>query len=181
MTEPRDSSTSGPNIPKEKQTSLGLYLTAREAYDRWRLDPEKSKILDVRTPEEYVFVGHAEMGWLIPLVLQTHQWDPAGRHLLTKPNPDFLAAAKEVFKPFDILMVMCRSGGRGAQAVNLLAKHGFTQAFNVVDGMEGDAVDDPDSVFRGKRLKNGWKNSGLPWSYALNPERMRLPTAVANA
>ncbi|RKZ61085.1 MAG: sulfurtransferase, partial [Gammaproteobacteria bacterium] len=24
----------------------------------------------------------------------------------------------------------------------------------------------------GWRLKNGWKNSGLPWSYKLNKEKM---------
>jgi hypothetical protein len=27
----------------------------------------------------------------------------------------------------------------------------------------------------GKRMKNGWKNSGLPWTYKINPEKMRLP------
>jgi hypothetical protein len=38
--------------------------------------------------------------------------------------------------------------------------------------MEGDVVNDPDSVFLGQRLRNDWKNSGLPWTYALTPERM---------
>jgi hypothetical protein len=42
--------------------------------------------------------------------------------------------------------------------------------------MEGDLVDDPQSVFHGKRMKNGWKNSGLPWTYDLDPEKMSLPT-----
>jgi len=41
--------------------------------------------------------------------------------------------------------------------------------------MEGDTVEDPDSVFVGQRLKNGWKNSGCPWTYKLTPERMVLP------
>lgn len=41
--------------------------------------------------------------------------------------------------------------------------------------MEGDLVDDPNSVFFGKRMKNGWKNSGLPWTYDVNPKQMRLP------
>ena len=70
---------------------------------------------------------------------------------------------------------MCRSGGRGAMAVNALADAGFTNAYNIVDGMEGDMVDDPDNVYFGKRMKNGWKNSGLPWTYDVNPEQMRLP------
>jgi hypothetical protein len=27
----------------------------------------------------------------------------------------------------------------------------------------------------GQRLKNGWKNSGCPWTYKLTPDRMVLP------
>jgi rhodanese-related sulfurtransferase len=70
---------------------------------------------------------------------------------------------------------MCRSGGRSAMAVNQLAEAGFKRVFNITDGMEGDLVDDPDSVYRGQRMKNGWKNSGLPWTYAPTPDRMMLP------
>ena len=32
-------------------------------------------------------------------------------------------------------------------AVNLLAKAGFTNVYKIMDGMEGDAVEDPASVF----------------------------------
>jgi hypothetical protein len=34
--------------------------------------------------------------------------------------------------------------------------------------MEGDMDD-------GKRTKNGWKNAGVPWTYEVDPERIRLP------
>jgi hypothetical protein len=33
-------------------------------------------------------------------------------------------------------------------------------------------------LLRGQRLKNGWKNSGCPWTYQLTPERMLLPKSV---
>jgi hypothetical protein len=36
-------------------------------------------------------------------------------------------------------------------------------------------VNDPENTFHGKQMKNGWKNSGLPWTYDLNLEQMRLP------
>ena len=36
--------------------------------------------------------------------------------------------------------------------------------------MEGAPVKDPDSLFLGQRLKNGWKNSRSPWTYGLTPE-----------
>ena len=45
------------------------------------------------------------------------------------------------------------------------------------DGMEGDVVNSPDSVFLGQHLVNGWKNSGLPWTYDVDPRRMILPAA----
>ena len=48
-------------LPKKKQTTLGLYLTAKEAFGKWHGGSEKVVILDVRTPEEYIFVGHASM------------------------------------------------------------------------------------------------------------------------
>jgi hypothetical protein len=60
-------------------------------------------------------------------------------------------------------------------AINQLAAAGFTSAYNILDGMEGSRVADPDSVFDGMRMKNGWKNSGLPWTYDLDPEHMMLP------
>jgi rhodanese-related sulfurtransferase len=63
----------------------------------------------------------------------------------------------------DTLLVMCATGGRGAMAVNLLAQAGFVNVYNLVNGFEGDRVDDPGSVFHGKHMRNGWKNAGLPW------------------
>lgn len=60
-------------------------------------------------------------------------------------------------------------------AVNQLAAAGFNNVYNITDGMEGDKVDDPGSVFVGKRMKNGWKNSGLPWVYGYDPEKILIP------
>jgi rhodanese-related sulfurtransferase len=91
------------------------------------------------------------------------------------PNPRFVAEVQAWVQPDETLLVMCRSGGRGAMAVNQLAKVGYNNVYNIIDGMEGDLVEDPDSVYFGKRMKNGWKNSGLPWTYDINPEQMRLP------
>jgi len=46
--------------------------------------------------------------------------------------------------------------------------------------MEGDKVDDPGSVYHGKRMKNGWKNSGSPWTFDVNPELTGLPNFKSN-
>ena len=164
-------------LPKEKQTSLGLYVTSAEAYDKWLAAPDDVKVLDVRTLEEYIYIGHAPMAWNIPLATQTHEWDADKGYFAYQPNPDFLSQVKEVAEPTDTIMVMCRSGGRSAMAVNLLAKNGFTNVYQITDGMEGEKVEDPNSYFSGKRMVNGWKNSGSPWTYKVDPEKVKLTTA----
>ena len=163
------------NVAAGKQTTLGLYVTAREAYEKWKAAPDKVTIIDVRTREEYLFIGHADMAWNIPFAAQLYQWDAEKKQFPMQPLPDFVARVQKIAKPNDTLLVMCRSGTRSAMAVNLLAKAGFTNVYNITDGMEGDAVKDPDSVFKGQRLVNGWKNTGLPWTYEIDPERMLLP------
>jgi rhodanese-related sulfurtransferase len=177
---PADEKEASAQVPKEKQTTLGLYITAKQAYERWKADPEKVKIIDVRTPEEFLFVGFPTMAWKIPVATQSYEWDPARNQFPMKPLPDFVERVQQVAKPDDTLMIMCRSGSRGALAVNLLAKAGFKNAYNVVDGMEGDTVDDPESIFHGQRMRNGWKNSGCPWTYKLTPERLVLPKTQAH-
>lgn len=163
------------NIPAAKQTTLGLYVTAKEAYEKWRAAPDKVMIVDVRTPEELLFVGHPTMAWKIPVATQVYQWDAGKSQFPMRPLPDFVSRVQTVAKPEQTIMVMCRSGGRSAIAVNMLAKAGFRNVFQIIDGMEGDAVKDPDSVFLGQRLMNGWKNSGCPWTCKLTPDRMLLP------
>ena len=163
------------NLPEGKKTVLGLYVTAKEAYEQWQAAPDKVKIIDVRTPEEYLFVGHPEMAWKIPVAVQLYEWDAEKKQYPLKPLMDFVARVQSVAKPDDTLMVMCRSGGRSAIAANLLAKAGFKNVYNIVDGMEGDANGDSDTVAQAQPLSDGWKNSGCPWTKKLTPERMVLP------
>ena len=58
-------------------------------------------------------------------------------------------------------------------AVNQLAAAGIKNAYTITDGFEGDKVDDPGSVFHGKRMRNGWKNT-VPWVYTIDPEKIIL-------
>jgi rhodanese-related sulfurtransferase len=155
-------------IPEAKQTALGLYVTSAEAYEKWQAAPEKVTLLDVRTPEEFIFVGHPEKAWCIPLGFQSYRWDDLKGHYDLDVNSEFVAQVQERFPPGETLLLMCRSGGRSAMAVNLLAQAGYTDAWNITDGMEGD-------LDEGKRTKNGWKNAGVPWTYEVDPKRLRLP------
>jgi rhodanese-related sulfurtransferase len=166
------------NLPQGKQTALGLYITAKEAYAKWQAAPERVKIIDTRTPEEFLFVGHPDMAWKIPVAVQSYEWDAAKKEFPLKPLMDFASRVQTIAKPDDTIMVMCRSGGRSAIAANLLAKAGFKNVYNIIDGMEGDANGDSDTVAKAQPVKDGWKNSGCPWTKKLTPERMVLPKAV---
>ncbi|MHB8974885.1 MAG: rhodanese-like domain-containing protein [Pirellulaceae bacterium] len=161
-------------VPVDKQTQLGLYATPQEAHQKWKADPQEIKILDVRTPEEYAFVGHAEMAWNVPLMFMAYEWDAEKNRPVMKRNPDFLARVKEILSPNDTILVMCRSGQRSKMACDLLAEAGFKQVYNIVDGMEGDVVKDPNRPDVGKRTINGWKNAGLPWTYDIDTKLIYL-------
>ena len=162
-------------LPVQKQTILGLYVTAKEAYEMWLADKNKIKILDVRTPEEYIFVGHAPMAYNIPIQLLNYKMAVRNKGPLMKANPNFITEVSRKFKTSDTILVICRSGNRSAAAVNAMASAGFKIAYSVTDGFEGDRVKDPSSSSYGKRFKNGWKNSGVPWTDELNPELMWIP------
>ena len=84
-------------LRKEKQTNLGLYVTSKEAYEMWKADPDKVKILDVRTLEEYIYIGHAPMAWNIPVYFQSHNWDESKKHFSMRSNPDFMKHINQVF------------------------------------------------------------------------------------
>jgi rhodanese-related sulfurtransferase len=172
-------SISRAELPQEKQTSLGLYVTAAQAYEMWKATPDKVKVIDVRTPEEFAFVGHPEMAWNIPLAFVTYQRKDGKTEYKVQMNTDFVDEVKKLAGSADTLLVTCRSGGRGAVAVNQLAAAGFKHAYNIVDGIEGDKVEDTESVFYGKRMRNGWKNSA-PWVYGFDPERIILKEGAVN-
>ena len=157
------------------QRAANMSITAREAYEKWKAESGRPIVLDVRTPEEFLFVGHPPMARNVPLMAQSYVWDSETRQFPMRLLSDFVSRVEKIAKPDDTLLVMCRSGNRSAQAVSLLKEAGFRNVYNISDGMEGDLVDDPRSVFHGQRMLNGWKNSGLPWTYETDPAQMILP------
>ena len=170
-----------PEIPKDKQTTLGLYVTAKEAYDMWQKDQQKVKIIDIRPPERYALIGHAPMAVNIPARFTTYAWDEKKKDYALKPNPNFVTEVQKRFAKDDTILVMCRSGQGSAPPVDLLAKAGFTKVYNITDGFEGDMINDPQSPNHGKRMKNGWKIFNLPWTYDLDVNLMYLPEGKPKA
>ena len=166
-----------PDVPKEKQTRLGKYLSARDAAAVVAAERAKVLFVDVRTRGEMQFVGMThEIDGHVPFVEMNEfgEWDDkAGRYKLD-PNPVFsqsverLLTAKGLTKA-DKVIVMCRSGDRSARAANLLIDAGFANVWNQIEGFEGDLSEG------GRRTVNGWKNAGLPWTYKLDKSKLALP------
>ncbi|SDT88075.1 rhodanese-like domain-containing protein [Desulfobacula phenolica] len=149
-------------LPPKKQTVLAKYVTAKQAYEKYSQDPANVKILDARTIGEYVFVGHAPMAVNIPLKFLDRGLTDKNKPVMPT-NENFVSEVTKRFKKTDQILVMCRSGARSAACVNLLAKAGFNDVYTITDGFEGDKDD------QGQRTVNGWKNSGVPWTFKLDP------------
>ena len=161
-----------------KQTPWGLYLTAVEAYEMKQDKGDAVLFIDVRDPIEIMFTGFTDVvDANVPFLLSDPTaWHPKKPVFRMARNPDFAAGVERALAEAGLdksapVILMCRSGGsRGAPSAKALEGHGFERVYVVVDGFEGSTVED--GANGPWRLKNGWKNSGLPWSYKLNREKM---------
>lgn len=157
-------------LPKGKQTTLGLYMTSKQAYDHVMANMEKTLFVDIRTPSELNYLGVTTvMDAHVPTVfMDSRSWNDKKHRYTRAKNENFVAdmdaaLAKKGLSKSDTVILMCRSGKRSAKAVNTLAKAGYTRVYTVVDGYEGDKS--KNKADKGQRTVNGWKNSGLPWTY----------------
>jgi len=164
-----------------RQTAWNLYLDSREAHDMKVAQGDKVLFVDVRDPIEIMFTGFTDMVDInIPIqTADRSRWNAKKPVFNMDANPRFeadIAAALEargLGKDVPI-MIMCRSGGeRGAPSAKALEGKGYKSVYVVVDGFEGDTVKSGER--KNWRTVNGWKNSGLPWSYQLNKDKLYLP------
>lgn len=163
-----------------RQTPWGLYLTSREAFEMKQAEGNDVLFVDVREPVEIMFTGFTDVVDVnVPFMLvNPSAWHPEKPVLKMEKNPEFAAGilaaldARGLDKSTPV-MLMCRSGGtRGAPSARALEDTGLENVYVVIDGFEGGTrKDDPNGPWR---LVDGWKNSGLPWSYKLNPEKVFL-------
>lgn len=146
---------------RKRKLSL-IFISAKEAYESWKASPESIHILDVRTPAEYIYVGHPEMAANIPYEFLESKISKLKNKPVMKVNEDFVAEVSKKYKKTDTIYIICRSGNRSARCADLLFKAGFTNVYNAVDGFEGDKLKVKGDANNGKRVVNGWKNAGSP-------------------
>jgi len=135
------------------QTQLpyaGAILPA-EAFELLQLDPSV-RLVDVRT--------RAELDWVGRPAIDTAQYSHVEwiQYPGSAPNTAFMQQLREVVSPDTPVLFLCRSAARSKLAAVLAQKEGFTKAFDLLEGFEGDK----DGQGHRKTV-SGWCFRGLPW------------------
>ena len=133
-------------------------ISPREAWTLLEQDAS-ARLVDVRTQAEWSFVGLPDLSSLgreadlvewqfFPDQRRNGEFVPELTAKLTRSG-----AGRET-----PLLFLCRSGGRSRAAATAMAEAGFSRAFNISGGFEGDA--DPQGH---RSTTSGWKVASLPW------------------
>lgn len=142
-------------------------------------------ILDVRTPCEWYWVGHPGEdkcengafleGKVIHIPWELWEFDPKTKQYGEEPNKFFDEEVVRQFDPYDVIIIMCRSGSRSVSAseeledpthpaCKRLEELGFYDLYNMVGGFEGGRNTNTDPANCQHRTKDeGWKNKELPY------------------
>ena len=117
--------------------------------DAWALvQAGRAVLVDVRTGEERKFVGYVPGSLHVAWATGTS---------LTR-NPRFLRELEAKVDKDAVVLLLCRSGKRSALAAEAATRIGFTSAFNITEGFEGEL----DEQHRRGAL-GGWRVRGLQW------------------
>jgi rhodanese-related sulfurtransferase len=105
-------------------------------------------LVDVRTRPEILYVGRIPGSFAVEW--QTY---PGNR-----PNPEFLAELAALVPKDQPVMFLCRSGARSHSAAEAATRAGWKEAYNVLEGFEGDK-----DAAQHRSTVGGWRKAGLPW------------------
>jgi rhodanese-related sulfurtransferase len=129
-------------------------LAPGEAWQMLESDP-RATLVDVRTTAEWQFVGMPDLSGLDKRAAPI-EWQqfPGGQR-----NAQFLDQLAGLdLAPDAPVLFLCRSGGRSRAAAIAATAAGFTKAYNISEGFEGDC-----DQARHRGSVGGWKVAGLPW------------------
>jgi len=121
-------------------------LLPAEAYEL--LQQAGARLVDVRSRAELDFVGR------IPGSVEI-EWKSYPGML---PNPNFIQQLKQQVPQDAIVMFVCRSGGRSHDTATVATQAGYGDAYNVLEGFEGDR-----DASGHRNSVGGWRAAGLPW------------------
>ena len=128
-------------------TYAGL-LTPKEAYQLLQNHPN-TKLVDVRSRAELELVGRVPTATAIEWAFYPGM----------AANPEFAVQLEAQIDKEAVVIFMCRTGGRSHNAAVLAQQLGFKQAYNMMEGFEGES-----NAAKQRTLINGWKHASLPWT-----------------
>ena len=150
-------------VPKNKQSTTGLYFTAKEASDHVAKNSKSTLFVDIRDPAEVFTVGMpSSADKVVPFKrLNLKGWNKKKSTFALAKNPDFSKMISTQLKAKkltnnDTIILICGSGKRAAKAASALKKSGFTKVYSVIDGYKG------------------WQKSKLKWSKKLDKNKISL-------
>ena len=108
-----------------------------------------AKLVDVRSRAELDFVGR------VPGSVEIEWKSYPGM----RPNPQFVDQLKQQVPADAVVMFLCRSGGRSHETAAAAAQAGYRDAYNVLEGFEGNR-----DAGGHRNTTGGWRARGLPWS-----------------
>ena len=126
-------------------------VTPREAFELLQADPT-IRLIDVRTNAERDWVGRVAIPQPQQLAIQWTIY-PDG-----VPNPDFARQLESVASKDEVLLFLCRSGVRSRHSARMATELGYSNAFDILEGFEGDK-----DAQGHRKTVGGWCKAGLPW------------------
>lgn len=115
----------------ENQLPYAGALSPAEAFELLQLDP-RTRLVDVRTRAELDWVGRPVIG---DGQYAHVEWT---RYPGAVPNQEFLHQLSDVASPDTPVLFLCRSAARSKLAAIAAAQAGFTKAYDLLEGFEGD-------------------------------------------
>ena len=140
--------------------NFGAYagdVSPAEAYQKLQQD-SNAVLVDVRTQPEWQFSGFPDLAEIgkKPLTISLKLYPEFS------DNPNFLGDIMRAVPSKDTpIYCLCKTGGRSAAAATILTGLGYTQAYNIAGGFEGDM-----NPQRRRGQISGWKAAQLPWEQA---------------
>jgi rhodanese-related sulfurtransferase len=123
-------------------------VTPQEAYALSK-ENRHVRLIDVRTKAELDLVGRIPNAFHIEWAFYPGMIQ----------NEDFSNQLIQHAPKDSLVIFICRTGGRSHNAAVTAQALGFNQAFNMVEGFEGEA-----NHLQQRTLINGWKHANLPWT-----------------
>ena len=159
------------NNPVKHPVSLKIHMSISEILNRARERAERQgfNFSGEVTPTEAFQLLQEAPGAVIVDVRTRAEWDWVGRvpgaveiEWVEYPdmsrNANFLTALRKQVDPEALILFLCRSGVRSRSPASAAIEAGYTAAYNILEGFEGDK----DALNHRGQL-GGWRFHGLPW------------------